>query len=47
MVVVKELAAKLHVQLAAELGHPLTDMVGLQLQILFVVESDFHGLSPS
>ena len=42
MVVVKELAAELQIQLIAELAAALLDVLGLQGQILVVVESDLH-----
>jgi hypothetical protein len=44
MVVVIQLAAKLQIQLAAELGDPLTNMLGLGTQILVVIERCFHHI---
>ena len=46
VVVIKELAAELQIQLAAELAHALADVLGLQGQILFVVKSDLHRNIP-
>ena len=43
VVVVEELAAELEVELAAELPHALADVLGLQLDVLVVVESGAHG----
>ena len=44
VVVIKELAAKLQIELAAKLGNALLDMGGLHLQILVVIKSDsVHG----
>ena len=45
VVVVEELAAELEVELAAELPHALADVLGLQLDVLVVVESGAHGAS--
>ena len=42
MVVVKELAAELQIQLVAELAAALLDMRGLQGQVFVVVKSDLH-----
>ena len=58
VVVIKELAAELQVQLAAELGNTLPDVGGLGVQITLIVKSDpvwhmilrpcsRHGPSPS
>ena len=47
VVVVKELAAELQIQLVAELAAALLDVLGLQGQILVVVESDLHVRCPS
>ena len=44
MVVVKELAAELQVQLAAELGDPLADLGGLGGQIFLVVKTDLRHI---
>ena len=46
--VVEQLAAELQVELAAELLDAFTDTCGLQLDVLVVVETDFHAatLSP-
>ena len=41
VVVVKELAAKLQVQLAAKLGNSLPNVGGLHLQVLLIVKTDF------
>ena len=41
MVVVKELAPEFQIQLAAELGDPVLDVLGLQTQILLVVKAAF------
>ena len=41
MVVVEELAPEFQVELAAELADPLPDVLGLELEILLVVEADF------
>ena len=46
VVVVKQLAAELQIQLAAKLGPPRRDMLRLQLQVLVVVESDLHLRDP-
>jgi hypothetical protein len=43
VVVVKELAAELQVQLAAELGNALSDVGGLGIQILLIVKTDLSG----
>ncbi len=43
MVVVEELAAEFQVQLAAELADALPDVLGLQGQVLVVIETDAHG----
>ena len=40
--VVKELAAKLQIQLTAEAGAALTNMLGLQLQILFIIKTNLQ-----
>ena len=40
MVVIVELAAEFQIQLAAELGDPVTDMLRLSLQILVVIKCD-------
>ena len=47
VVVVEELTAEFHVELAAELGDTLPDVGGLSLQIFLVVKADLfrHGLS--
>ena len=45
VVVVEELAAELEVELAAELSHAFADVLGLQLDVLVVVESGAHGAS--
>jgi hypothetical protein len=42
--VVEELAAQLHIELAVELGNALLDMLRLNLEIFLVVESYFHNL---
>ena len=46
VVVVKQLAAELQIQLAAELGPRAVICSGLQLQVLVVVESDLHLRDP-
>ena len=43
MVVVEQLAAELEVELAAELGDALLDVLGLQADVLIVIESLAHG----
>ena len=43
VVVVEQLAPELQVQLAAELGDALLDVLGLQADVLLVVESLAHG----
>ena len=43
MVVVEQLAAELQVQLAAELVDAVADVLGLQRDVLVVVESLAHG----
>ena len=43
MVVVEELTAELEIELAAKLLDPLADTLGLQLDVLVVVESFAHG----
>jgi hypothetical protein len=40
VIVVKKLAAKLKIELAAKLGYPLADMLGLKFKILFVIKTD-------
>ena len=45
VVVVEQLAAELEVELAAELGDALADVLGLQLDVLVVVESLAHAPS--
>lgn len=40
MVVIEQLAAKFQIQLVAELCNSVPDMLGLQLQIFFVIKSD-------
>ena len=45
VIIVEQLAAELQIELAAELIDPLTDLLRLQGQIFFVVESFFHALS--
>ena len=40
--VVKELAAKLQIELAAKAGAALTDVLGLQLQIFLIIKSDLQ-----
>ena len=40
MIVVKELAAKFQIQLAAELGDPLADLLGLGGEVLLIVKPD-------
>ena len=47
VVVVKELAAKLQVELAAELPYALADLLGLECDVLVVVKSDAHGRGSS
>ena len=43
-----ELAAEFQIQLAAELGNPIPDILGLKLHVLFVVETDsVHERPPS
>ena len=42
VMVVKELAAKLQIQLTAEAGAALTNMLGLQLQILFIIKTNLQ-----
>ena len=42
VVVVKELAAELEVELAAELRDALADLLGLNLEVLIVVETAAH-----
>ena len=47
MIIIEQLAAKLQVQLAAEGGQPLPDMLGLQLQLFVViVAQDCHRHTP-
>ena len=46
VVVVKELAAELQIELAAELAHALPDVLCLQLQIFIIVETDLHDCFP-
>ena len=43
VVVVKELAAKLKVQFAAELRNPFSDMLRLCREVLFIIKSDPHS----
>ena len=43
VVVVKELAAKLEVELAAELSDALADLLRLKGDVLVVVKADAHG----
>ena len=43
--VVKQLAAKLHIKLAAKLAQPVPYMLGLQGQVFFVIKTQFH-ISP-
>lgn len=40
--VVKELAAKLQIKLTAKTGAALTNVLGLQFQIFFVVKTDLQ-----
>ena len=48
VMVVKELAAKLQVELVVKLADPLTDVRRLELQIFLIVKADFiHFRSPS
>lgn len=47
VVIVKELAAKFQIELAAKLVDPLTNMFGLQPDILFAVKTDLIHLSLS
>ena len=46
MIVVKELAAEFQIELAAELGDALADLLGLDLQVSLVVKACRHGLLP-
>jgi len=47
MVIIVKLAAKLQIQLAAELSDPLTDMGGLALKVFLVIKSSVgHSRSP-
>ena len=46
VIVVKEFAPELQIQLAAELLDPLADVLGLYLQVFVVVKTDFHSLPP-
>ena len=46
MVVVEELAAELQVELAAELLDAFLDALGLQADVLLVVEPGAHGKAP-
>ena len=45
VIIVKELAAKFQIELAAKLVDPLTNMFGLQPDILFAVKTDLIHLS--
>ena len=45
MVIVKELAAELEIQLAAELRDPFFDMFRLNPQVFVIIKSDLHTLS--
>ncbi len=45
MIVIEELAAKLQVELAAELPNPLADVSRLHLDVFVVVETDPHATS--
>ena len=47
VVVVKELSAELHIELSAEARHSLSYLLGLGLDIFFVVESFFEHLVSS
>ena len=48
VIVVKELAAEFQIQLAAELGNPVPDVLGLKLHIFLIVETDSgHERPPS
>ena len=48
VIVVKELPAEFQIQLAAELGNPVPDVLGLKLHIFLVVETDSgHERPPS
>ena len=47
MVIVKKLAAKLQIELAAKLRDPFADLFGLQMQVFFVVKSNALHISPS
>ena len=46
VVVVEQLSAEFQVQLAAELADSLANMLGLQCQVLVVIETDAHGRNP-
>ena len=46
VVVIKQLAAELQIQLAAELRPPRRDVLRLQLQVLLIVKSDLHPDTP-
>ena len=45
MVVVKQLAAQLQIQLAIKLSNALTDVLRLNLEVFLVVKSYFHTIS--
>ena len=47
VIVVEKLAAELQIQLAAELGDPVPDLLGLELYVFVVVKTDsVHGAHP-
>ena len=46
VVVVEQLSAEFQVQLSAELADSLANMLGLQCQVLVVIETDAHGRNP-
>ena len=47
VVIVKELAAKFQIELAAKLRDPFADLLRLQMQVFFVVKSSALHISPS
>ena len=46
VVVIKQLAAKLQVELVVKLGNALPDVLGLHEKIFIVVKAFFHSLTP-